>query len=737
MLISGTACVLGYLLNRNGRQPRIKKNDQEIFISPNKNPNGPLIYDNHRLEDIDLYTRDLATMKHQNKVKHTFPTEYKNNVTILPTDPFHEELGRVIEDESNGTSADVSYKNAIKLGFATNINNAAYDPQSSNPIQLPSDALIHDSPTFKNLQFKNTAHLIEQFSAQNGNNVEFSLLTGLPIDLTHSNMNPYFGKNSHKNTVSPENSQVLFERFSGYSSSEPQGTYSTRKEVENPFPNNPENLRRADISQLSDSVERANSAIKPSNEYITNTTSFKDLPMNSNTLVYPKNIDETRNPNNKQITYETVVVEGQKGSRRTTEDLIPKARVNPYDFTTENKSFFSTRGSKTNSSLIPQPSIRDNNGTAEFENEYISPATSLFKERNLTERASVIESTHQDILQKGFRTFDPGFGLPKGRSQMSGSDDTTVFIKDLNRSQLNEYIPPATKNIGGVLRDSYDNAAPKYTIRDTLSTNTIGAINPTGKKDNTAWNNVDTIDLPITNKALNSASEYFGVPAKNIGGYKTDFEYGKISTLKETFEKKEYIGPARDSHGGFISRDAESTRNYDTTMLNNDLGVSTNSSLKKAISRDTKVTFDTEKLMVVDYINNPTGIRRNDPEGTLGSTTTFYEKLDFGNQFSHGKIGNGDDAKRNALIKTKDPLETNFRLNPAMKHDDVHDRMHSSSQLLDDATETELPMNLRGVRKNNKLDDILLFKDSSKEVENSRQINLFEKPYKDSLFPTQ
>ncbi|KAJ3014891.1 UNVERIFIED_CONTAM: hypothetical protein HDU68_000090, partial [Siphonaria sp. JEL0065] len=164
-------------------------------------------------------------------------------------------------------------------------------------------------------------------SAPDGANL--STLTGLPLDMSHANMQPMFGKTIRQPGHENENSQVLLERFTGVPSSENQGTYSKRREVENPPPK-PDVLQisafqNTNIYNLKDIYSRTQ--IKDSHDYVSPTNGgFRDYPSRHETVtatVLPPNIDATRSILRKQKTNTVAVIPGQKGSSRS---VIPNIK---------------------------------------------------------------------------------------------------------------------------------------------------------------------------------------------------------------------------------------------------------------------------------------------------------------------------------------------------------------------------------------------------------------------------
>ncbi|KAI8905391.1 hypothetical protein DFJ77DRAFT_443722 [Powellomyces hirtus] len=236
--IVGLGCALEYMLNNHGKTSRTVPSN--VIISRNNLPNGPLVYESHLVEEARATEQALAAAKHV-------------------------ATWRCQEGKSSWSSTCSNHLPTTRIA------------QPLTPIVVKRCS--QSSPMFK---LKST----------------ISLLSGLPLDMQHNNMQPFFGSHLKQPGVENANSQVLLERFTGMPSTNDQGTYRARQEVMNSLPNNPENLRRPDLSQMPDLYQRVGAGVKPSYEYQT------------------PDINQTRGVNNKQITYEGVIVPGQKGSSR-------------------------------------------------------------------------------------------------------------------------------------------------------------------------------------------------------------------------------------------------------------------------------------------------------------------------------------------------------------------------------------------------------------------------------------
>lgn len=307
-------CALGYQLNKDGKQNR--SFNRNIIVSPNRIPSGSVIYDSNRVAEVDNYMRNVAAAKHADKVRQMFPLDYDKPINIYPNDLQSDNPATLLDLGGLGAAGDNFQKNVAQAA-STNINVAAYNPQTGRPLET-TVANVDASPMFRPAAFQQR---ISEFGAP------VSLLTGLPLDVTHANMNPMFGKMVRQPGVSNENTQVLLERYTGVPSSEDQGTYGVKREVLNPLPSNPENPQKANIQQVADLYQRAAWSIKPSHDYQTPVKAFRDMPMKSDVRIMPLSIDQMRGALHKQVTYSGVMIPGQKGSTRP---MMPNMRKNPW-----------------------------------------------------------------------------------------------------------------------------------------------------------------------------------------------------------------------------------------------------------------------------------------------------------------------------------------------------------------------------------------------------------------------
>ena len=673
MLIIGSGCVLGYWLNKNGKQNRIT--NRTVIVSPNKIPNGPLIYDSNRVKDVDEYVRDLAARKHANKVRQMYPLDYDAPINIFPDDHNSELPAKLIDLNSNEFSDAIpkQFQKNVQSSISTNTNTAAYDPQSGHA--LLSDSLsnvIDDSPMFREFRSTGFKHTGQDATSEFG--MPVSMLTGMPLDMTHANMQPMFGKMIRQPAVSNENSQVLLEKFTGMPSSDDQGTYREKREVLLAPPNNPDNLERANINQVKDMYERVQFGVKPSSEFVSPVKSFRDSPLATDQIrILPPNIDELRGPGKKQVTYEGVMVSGQKGSTR---GMIPQMRENKFEMMTETKGkdFLGNRSTLAASGIQVIPNVRSNNATAVTEGGYLAPPTEQRKVKDLGALAGMYKNQMDESVTRRMESFTPSTGLARGREK--GPNTGVFLMNDPEKGFENEYTGQPYQNTGTRMRNV---ASPDYTVRDSLAQTETGPINPNGKKDNNGWKKV-RFDVVATNKSMNEVNKYKGQPHKNFGMGNRKAKIEEWTTNKETNQFSQ-TGLPTSQIPAHMSYEAVFEMDTNKEVQGDHYGIAKGEILKP-ISSGGKVNVDPEKLMVSDYINNPTGPSqgRNRKEFVEGITQQTA-KLEFGGYYKHAKMGNGEDGKRQMKMRLKDENTVTGRINVPMKRDNPQENLAVETNL--------------------------------------------------------
>lgn len=686
LAIMGVGCALGYYINRDGKQNRTSTtNNQNVMISPNRQPQGPLIYDSNRVQEVDEYVREIAAKKHAEKVKRMFSYDEPVRKDIYANDDKNEGPA-ALADISGGNFADAipeQFKQNVKTSVKTNINASAFDPQSGQALAgfASNPESIDSSPMFRSAGFKQPGQdALHEF----GGNV--SLLSGQPTNMSHGNMNPMFGSSVKQPSVSNENSQVLLEHMTGMPSSDDQGTYRQKREVINPMPNNPDNLRRADISQVGDLWSRAQSSIKPSNEFISPVKAFRDAPMNTSQLrILPLNIDQTRSVNKKQVTFSGVMVPGQKGSMR---GMLPAKPTNKYDLSYETNvnNLVSNRSTLVASAAKIVPGIRNLNSTQTNENVYTAPPTNQFAVRNIGGMADMYKSQLDNQVSRQMEAFTPGLGIASGTGINKGPNNGLFFMREPEKGFEQERSGQPHKNLGPRMRNV---EAPGYTIRDSTSMNTIGPVNPNGMKSNTAYKSVQYAVNP-TNKSMNEQNLYQGQPHKNLGMGQRKHNITNWVTKNE-MNQFSHTGNPKNSIPAHMSHDAIFDTSTNKELQNGHVGIASGG-VSKPVSDGGELTNQTNRLLVEGYVNNPTGVShgRNDRNTFQDNLTRdSVNRIEFGGHYSHGKMGVGEDGRRNQQVTLKEDMSIEGRMNVPLKRDNPNGPLAIEANLRPEASQVQ------------------------------------------------
>ncbi len=679
MLIIGSGCLLGYILNKDGsKQSRAQTAD--VHISPNRLPNGPLIYDSNRVAEVKSIEQDLAAGKFQEKIKQTFPDTYAQPVSVFPGDDYatagYPAPLAALADTSSGVS---QYANNVKQAMTSNTNTGAYDPSTGHALFPSTAETIDSSPMFRAFEFKGP--MVEDGSTPTSG--PLSLLSGQPLDMNHNNMQPMFGANVYQSSAEDANSQVRLERFTGLPSTDDQGTYRNKVEVMNPLPNNPDSLSRANISQVADIYERAQTSVKPSHEYITPVQAVRDAPMQADAIrILPYDIDQTRGALNKQVTYEGVMIPGQKGSTR---GMLPNARDNPWDLSkmTSIKDFAPNRAVGNGKNLTLTPTVRNVLATTQDrEMNYFTAPNHQRKLGDYSGRLSSQQATTDATVTRRMEAFSPGFGTAR-RATNVGPNVGTLMVKDTEGETAIKYTGQPFKNVGMTSRNV---TAPGYTLKDASAENTVGAVNASGLKSNTSYRS-QKLNAPVTTKDLNGKNRYRGQPHKNLGMGFVKQGIQKWTTNKETNQFSQRGNPM-SSVTGHMSYDALFEDTMDKTVAGDRYGVAKGRTAKEVVTGEVNNNAG-PSLEVEDYVGIPSAsIPAGQDRKALADSWEGDggRRVDFGGHVNGGKHAIGPAGARKSAMRIGQDTTVMGRMNVPMRHDNPNlDGISVEAQLKTDA----------------------------------------------------
>jgi len=663
LILLGSAAV-GYFLNKDGKQDRTP--NQDVKIPGSSKPMGPLIYDSHRLEEVDDYTRRLAQGKAQERVKRMFPDTYKLPNSVVSSTTLDSTLGNNYADLTDLTGNAQYFFDASQASVASfNTNIYPSDPHTGKPITKPFVPLQNDKPYV----FKGPKTVGDQ---------PISALSGLPLDMSHGNEQPSFGASVKQQGLGNSNGQVMLELFTGIPSSDNFGTYARRTEVALPSPSNPDPVMRPGYSQVPDALSRVAVSIRPTNDYISPVKKVRDLPISQDVQVRPLGIDQTRRVGDQQISYTTPVIEGQKGITRAMLPSVPDD--NKWSLLTELKAqdVNPNRSQTTVGVNSAVPSVRENKGTLEFAQDYMGPSGASIKTDSSTQISASQLATLKNSLFNPL-IYTPELGVASNATIAGRTTGVLLLRTPLSDSPEN-YLGQAFQNSGYRSQDIAPPSVPvKGTYPEDQNSGQIGGIGtPGGLYGDT------TYDVGMTNKEMNAESGYLGQAHRDQGQGGRDSDYSLNATLKE-MNLFSQIGNPTGVTSASKDTDAEYDNAYDSTM-NSVLGIAT-SDVKRVASDGGELTnLLSPELLVEGYYHNPSQsnsgkVDRDQIKNGISKTTN---RPDFGNYFSAGTSTKLGELNRDIKTKVKDDSTVAGRAGPALKRDNPKSGLQFDYECKDD-----------------------------------------------------
>lgn len=664
LLVIAAGSTLGYLLSNNER-PSFQR---DVIVSPHDQPSGDgIIYDSNRVRQVRQDEQNLAIPKYAERMKRTFPADYNKKQQVFPGDGNLDDTNANVTGMFSKGSAQDNFLQSLNQTLQKNVNQAAFDPSNSQYARNQATKLV--IPAKNGLKYQDP----NQYQEPNGN---ISLLSGKPVQWTHTNMQPYFGKSKNQVSSNNDNALTVLERFTGVPSVENQGTYSQKREVSNPFPNNPENPFKSSISQLKNRYDRAVTAVGNYgfHDYQTPVKPTRDLPFNKDIRTLPKNIDQSRSLGNQKIIYQGVTTGGQKGSTRAMASLIPAPKKASMFHQSKTEDYTPNRSVTTVARDLNIPEVRNVARTSIYENDYVGPSTPFYKKNGSENQASNINpnkvtrrmDSYQDPIGAATSAVK-GIFQPGGFQLKEGYKGNSVPLL-LGHSETNgSYV--MTTDI------------PRGTIKDVTSVNTVGQINRSGPKDNTGYQQqLESIDLDATLNEMLSENKYAGQPHYDYGNGVRKQTYDPFVTVKETLlSDNSGKGTAKSAVPKHMSYDTVYETGKDTkltkwTAPRRDPGT-------KPVA-DQIITQNDYNAATTDYTGNFTGFKKDlHREQFNNSVNNTFNPVNFGGIVQNGKQGNGDDSKRLQAHLQKEDSTVNGRFNPSLRHDNEGSRLQFSAEL--------------------------------------------------------
>jgi hypothetical protein len=503
-----SAPFLGYYLNRNGKQSR-DVNDSLVISRGTQDVN--LLQSGNRSLEVRRHVQGLAGQKHPKKLRDLYGGSIEAPINVFADDGGS---GFSPAPPSSQTDDSAASRFERQVGKIDSSSLLAYDPSSGTP-KSPVTAVpnpVQNLATFRSWAVKGPS------------SVPMSPLTGLPLDLTHGNMQPFFGKQSYAETDS-SNRDTLLERFTGRSD---YAFPENGRERRNDSAFTPNNFPQPGLSTaLSTALDRATTTIRPSNEYVKPFKGFRDSPeIRSGARVLPPNIDEVRGPGNLKQIHGGGVVLGQLGSTRP---MQPGLRDNRYDLPNEEVELLPTQAAIAMGSLNAQPSPSEK---PSYENDYVGIPTFSLKTAG-SSQSEGIRSTRNATVERRQETWTPSLNAPTGRVRWDPTGHGAITARDPEKGHAGGVVSAPHQSINHRLRNV---AVPDTTARELTQLNPhSGNVNPSAGSRTDGSYKLAKHDLPITNKVMNSSSTYIGAASggQSMKMYPMEQKHDLTETYKE------------------------------------------------------------------------------------------------------------------------------------------------------------------------------------------------------------
>ena len=312
----GLTTLVGYFFNKDGKNPRnidtVRNN-----ISTFDKPNGDNIYSSNKVEEVnaEMLQRSLNNYK---------LAENPAETGVLP--PLFNTYGLVGNDSvmSPILNTEISGMTSQQLGKLNDIN------RLKNVSNNVDNQDIDTMPMFKS-KF-NREHLDEsnfKFSDIQGNvgNVNVNTLTGLPFEVDHNNMVPFFGGTVKQNMETFSNQSLLDNRTGNTS------TFEHKKEIASLYDKSPENIYGNPVFATQVDTDRYIPSLYRQNErpvepiYV---SAPKEGTFDNKIRPEYKDVNELRPGNNPKETYTGRIIPGQRGEVRGIQAEVVKRRPETF-----------------------------------------------------------------------------------------------------------------------------------------------------------------------------------------------------------------------------------------------------------------------------------------------------------------------------------------------------------------------------------------------------------------------
>lgn len=530
-LIIGLTLVAGYLLNKDSTPQRKPKTYKSDLIQVDK-PNGDNIYSSNKVEEINQKILEMST---ENYEKAKRPAE----TGVLP--PLYNSYS--IVGHKNGSDT---------IGSSSKIRQMYEDSKLQDPKKVKGTD-IESRPMFNvSIDGVGTQRSPSPSPISTGNeDVEKSLLTGLPLQRTHQNMVPFFGGTVKQNMEEFSNESLLDKRSGNVS------TYFKKKEVGPRFENVRENIYGAPVFTTQVDTDRYIPSVFRQNEKVIEdikVSAVKAGTYENNIRPVFKTVDELRATSMQKQTYEGRVVPGQKGELRGIQAKLFKRR--PETFIEMNEGhLLRTTGKDIKNKMNQDFSTNFKNTSRQDTNiEYYGAAGNSESLKN-RQRLRLIDNSSQldDIIDSVVQhprtnNFDNDYlrnatGAPSAVDY--GKSAISVHETERTTTGVESHVSNPTRVEYGTKTRFADTAKPTMKETMLLSDNTGQMKTSFDKGKSASYNeNIAGIEMKPTQKQSTILNNYKGNINKSDGmGYIVNKYQARETHKEDTIVKDRAPGP--------------------------------------------------------------------------------------------------------------------------------------------------------------------------------------------------
>lgn len=554
----GLTALVGYFFNKDGKNPRQQETKRTLVESFNK-PNGSNIYESNVVEEAnnEILTRSLENYR---------LAETPSETGFIP--PLFNTYGAVgsetIMSAKLNAASEITGLDSKRLGELNDLNRLGKESKIDN---------IEAQPMFK---IGNTIEIKAYSDVEE--NVEVNNLTGLPYDVSHMNMIPFFG-GSMKQNIETFSNESLLENRSGKSS-----TFKHKQEINSLYDKQPENIygnpaftTQVELDRYIPSLYRQNERPVEQQYIAAPISGTIDNPLNPK--IGSKTVDELRVLSKQKETYSGKIIAGQFGNVRGVEGEVVKRRPDTYyEQETPDKLF---RGPGAHVESTMERDYKTNfkgSSRQDYNTEYYGGANNsqLIKTKqrlgNIDNSSELSLSLFQNPKRQNFEADsirNVSGNITAKKVDDYGKSGLTIYESERATTEEQTHLLNAQRKEFGV------SIGPQDEFKTTLKQNTMiydnfGNIKTTFDtgKSSAYESGITGVDAKVTQKQSLIDNKYLGniEKEKGMGYLVTKYDArttGKQMLTKDSELKNQKSGPQyfQTSSGKISQADLKSTQN--------------------------------------------------------------------------------------------------------------------------------------------------------------------------------